>query len=44
MGFVMPLYVACIVCFPHVVDVRAFSISSVLCAFVVVLSRCFFCM
>ena len=41
MGFVMPLYVECIVCFPHVVDVRALS---VLCAFVVVLSRWVFFM
>ena len=40
MGLVMALYVARIVsfCFPHVVDVSALSICSVLHAFVVVIS------
>ena len=43
MGIVIALYVASIVsfCIPHVVDVSALSICSVLRAPVVVLSRCF---
>ena len=43
MGLIMAFYVASIVSFyfPHVVDVNVLSICSVLCAFVVVLSRCF---
>ena len=42
MGLVMALYVVSIVsfCFPHVVDVSAFSICIVLRAFVVVISMC----
>ena len=42
MGLAMALYVAMIVyfCFPHVVDVSAFSICIVLRAFVVVISMC----
>ena len=42
MGLVMALYVVMIVsfCFPHVVDMSAFSICSVLRAFAVVISMC----
>ena len=42
MGLVMALYVARIVffCFPHVVDVSALSICTVLLAFVVVIYMC----
>ena len=42
MGLVMALYVARIVsfCFPHVVDVSAFSICIVLRVFAVVISMC----
>ena len=44
MGLVMSLYVARIVpfCFSHGVDVSALSICIVLCAFVIVISMCFF--
>ena len=42
MALIMAFYVASIVSFyfPHVGDVNVLSICSVLCAFVVVLSRC----
>ena len=45
MGLVMALNVAMIVslCFPHVVDVSAFSICIVLRAFVVVIYMCLLC-